>query len=238
VGPDGPRIGDWSALSIGGHAFRLRADGPDFAIDLVVRAEKPPVMHGADGISRKGAAEGQASHYYSLTRMATSGTVRVGDRNHAVTGSTWFDHEWATNQLGKDQVGWDWLSVHFDDGSELMLFQIRTIDGGRDPFSSGTWIGADGRIEAIANADFALEPVRLWKSPHSSGSYPVEWTIGIPRLGIALTVEAVMDDQELVLFPFAYWEGSVAVKDSSGRRVGRGYLEMTGYAGKLKGMQR
>ena len=237
---DGSRVawnGSWSCERRDGDGFFLSAEADGVEIALELESLKPAVIHGVDGVSPKAEGEGRASHYYSLTRLATRGTVRLNERDYEVSGFSWFDHEWATNQLAADQTGWDWFSLHFEDGSDFMLFQIRTRDGGRDTHSSGTWIEADGRATKIDR--FELKPVKWWKSPHSGGSYPVEWEITIPDRQVTLSVRARMPDQELSEEPFAYWEGTVSATGSrQGKEIsGKGYLEMTGYAGRIVGMQ-
>lgn len=222
-----------------GEGFQIRAADGEVALDLKLRPAKPPVFHGTDGISRKGAAAGQASHYYSFTRLETGGTLRLGGEEIPVTGESWFDHEWATNQLGDNQVGWDWFSLHFADGSELMLFQLRTKDGGRDPFSAGTFVDAQGKTTALAEKDFLLEPTGRWKSPATGADYPVAWRIGVPSLALEVDVRAALENQELLLQPITYWEGAVRAEGTRGGQpvTAKGYLEMTGYAGPVRGMQ-
>lgn len=232
-------IDDWSCERTGLHEFRLKASGDGLRLDLLVASATPPVLHGENGLSRKSAGAGRASHYYSLTRMKTSGTITIGDTSREVQGLTWFDHEWATNQLDAHQEGWDWFSLQCDDGSDLMLFQIRTANGGRDPFSSGTWIDASGNQHHIREEDFDLEPIEWWTSPETKANYPVAWNIRIPRLDLELRASARFPSQELAIAPFSYWEGAISAQ---GRRAGRalaakGYLEMTGYAGRIVGMQ-
>ena len=231
-------IGDWSCERTGPHTFRLRASEADVAVDLWLESSKPPVIHGKNGVSQKAEGEGRASHYYSLSRLATRGTVSVGGESFEVEGSSWFDHEWATNQLAPHQRGWDWFSLQLDDGTDLMLFQIRT-DGGRDTHSGGTFVRGDGSAIPIENQDFALEPVDWWVSPETGGKYPVGWRLAIPKLALELKVGARMDRQELAAQPFAYWEGTVqAAGNREGRALrGTGYLEMTGYAGRIIGLQ-
>jgi len=231
-------IGDWSCERTGLHSFSLRAAEGGVSVDLRMESAKPPVIHGNKGVSQKADGEGRASHYYSLTRLVTSGTLEVDGTSFEVKGTSWFDHEWATNQLGAHQKGWDWFSLQFDDGSELMLFQIRT-DSGRDPHSGGTFILADGGGSKIENADFELEPDAWWESPQTKGRYPVGWHLSVPKLGLDLRVRARLDAQELASQPFAYWEGAV---EATGKREGNalrgtGYLEMTGYAGRIVGLQ-
>jgi predicted secreted hydrolase len=219
--------------------FRIIGKGPEKSIDLVLKPAKPVVFHGSDGISQKAEGAGRASHYYSYTRLISDGQLRIGDDTFTVHGLSWYDHEWATNQLTAGQKGWDWFSLQFDDGSELMLFQIRTKDGGRDPFSGGTFIHSDGSTTAVKNSDFVLTPGRIWKSKASGANYPVTWGLEIDSLGLKLAISARLDRQELVLTPISYWEGSI---QANGTRDGRqvtalGYLEMTGYAGPIVGMQ-
>lgn len=239
---DGDRIAwieDWTLRVTGQNRFRIEARDRDFALALSLVAAKPPVFHGEDGISRKAAGEGRASHYYSYTRLAAEGVLTLSGREIAVKGLSWFDQEWATNQLTEDQTGWDWLSLQFEDNTELMLFQIRLKDGGRDPFSHGTWIDKNGRTTPVKDADFELVPGRLWRSPETGGTYPVEWRLRIPKLDMEIEMVAAIDAQELVLKPISYWEGSVRASGTRGGRAvrARGYLEMTGYAGGLVGLQ-
>ena len=239
---DGKRLAwldNWSCEHIGLHDFRLRAADGEVSIDLTLRSRRDPVIHGRDGVSQKSEGAGRASHYYSLTRLETTGTVRIEKKTHPVSGLTWFDHEWATNQLAANQTGWDWFSLQFENGAELMIFQIRTKDGSRDAFSSGTWIAADGSTWKIDFADFTLEPIDWWTSPKTKGLYPIGWKISIPSLEVSLTVRARFSEQELAAEPFSYWEGAVSAEGNQGKipLLGKGYLEMTGYAGGIVGMQ-
>jgi predicted secreted hydrolase len=238
---DPPRVAwikDWTCSATGANSFTLRAADSDFAIDLALTPKKPPVIHGSDGISRKADGPGRASHYYSLTRLETNGTLRAGERTFRVHGLSWFDHEWATNQLAEHQTGWDWFSIQFDDGSELMLFQIRTGRNARDPNSGGTFIDPAGNTVPIADADFTLEPLKFWTSGSSKAKYPVTWRIRIPKLSVEVTAAAAIPNQELDTQPFTYWEGSILAQGKRGDQPlrGRGYLEMTGYAGRIVGL--
>ena len=239
---DGDRVAwidDWTLRLTGPGKFRLEARDADFALALDLSSAKEAVFHGENGVSQKSEGEGRASHYYSFTRLAAEGTLTLGGREIPVTGWSWFDQEWATNQLTEDQTGWDWLSLQFEDNTELMLFQIRLKNGGRDPFSHGTWIDAQGNATPVKNGDFELVPGRIWRSKRSGGAYPVDWKLRIPKLDLELEVSAAVDGQELVLQPISYWEGSVRARGrrGGGDVRGRGYLEMTGYAGGLVGLQ-
>ena len=229
---------DWSAvLDTDGQTMRLIASDPGMRIDLLLQpGAKPPVIHGENGISQKGTTPGNASHYYSLTRMPTHGTVQLGDERFEVRGASWMDHEFGTSFLESGQQGWDWFSAQLDDGTELMLFQIRSLEGGATQMS-GTLIDKDGTTHPLHAGDFALEASKPWRSPASGAPYPLRWQIRLKRHGLELTAAAALPDQEMRagLTPgLGYWEGAV---DYSGTRngrplKGRGYLEMTGYSGR------
>lgn len=229
-------IGNWRAVGEEPGVHRLQAVQGGIEIDFVLTAEKPPVPHGQSGYSPKGPVSGQASHYYSYTRMRTDGTVRVGEVIHAVEGLSWMDHEWSTSALGQDQVGWDWFSLQLADGSELMLFQLRDGAGGIDPYSSGTYVGPDGEAFPLAVAEFDVEVLELWRSPVSGASYPARWRIDIPSLGERLLLTPLVKDQELRL-AYTYWEGAVSIREDvpGSLLLGYGYVELTGYAGSMQG---
>jgi predicted secreted hydrolase len=239
---DGDRIAwidSWTLRMEADGAFRVAAEAKKMAIDFRLESLKPPAIHGADGVSEKASGEGHASHYYSLTRLATSGELRVGDEHVQMRGESWFDHEWASNQLAREQVGWDWLSVHFDDGSELMLYDMRLENGTADPASSGTWIAADGTTTHLPSTAFRMTPTRWWKSNATAAKYPIGWRIELLERGVQMEVRSVLEDQDLAMLPLAYWEGAVEVSGTSaGQKLsGRGYLELTGYAGPLRELQ-
>jgi predicted secreted hydrolase len=194
--------------------------------------QKPFVFHGVDGASQKAAGPGNASHYYSCSRMQPAGTLIIDGESIAVVGEAWLDREWATNQLAADQVGWDWFSLQMDDGSELMIYQLRRKDGSADPVSSGTWIDAVGKSTHLTSDDFTLRPQEsgFWKSANSKADYPLRWKIAVPSLGIDLLSAEMLQQQELFLPPLTYWEGAVEV---TGSHPGRGYMELTGYGGTI-----
>lgn len=231
-------IENWR-LGSNGHSFVLKAAHEDAQIELELRSRKQPVIHGANGISQKAEGEGRASHYYSLTRLETEGWLSVGGRRLRVNGESWFDHEWATNQLAANQVGWDWFSLQFEDATELMIYQMRCKDGSVDPYSSGSFIDAKGGVTPLSRDDYRLTPLRFWKSSKTQATYPVAWKIEVPSLGLNVEVETPLDSQELVLKPIAYWEGAVRAKAMKGGRsvLARGYMELTGYSGALVGIQ-
>ncbi len=225
---------NWTARMADGSIY-LQASEDGVEIDLAMTPSKPPVIHGRDGVSQKAEGAGRASHYYSLTRLQTTGTVQVQGQRHVVTGLGWMDHEFGTNQLDSGQIGWDWFSLQFENGEDLMIYGIRLADGSLDPYSSGTVVAGDGSTGHLPRDEFSLLPGRVWTSPESGGDYPVEWTIRIPSMEADLNVRPLMDGQELLTrrsTMVAYWEGAVRVEGTwRGRPVkGRGYLEMTGYA--------
>ena len=227
-------IGDWS-VGGDGTTQRLQAKDGGFAVDLTLVSQKAPVIHGEGGISQKGEGRGHASHYYSLTRLATEGTLTVRGKSVAVMGVSWMDHEFGSTQLHPDQVGWDWFSLQFDDGTELMLYVIRKADGRPDPYSAGTWVGADGRTVRLRQQDFSLEVLGRWKSPRGKGTYPMQWRLRVPTIGLDVTATPAFPDQELDTAKSTrviYWEGTVSAEGTARDRrlTGRGYVEMTGYA--------
>lgn len=226
-------IEDWSiAATTAGEPerWRLRASDPGFSVDLELAAQKPPVLNGDAGLSQKSAEPGNASYYYSITRWLTEGTLTVGDDAFRVTGLSWLDREWSTSALGADQLGWDWFALQLSDGSDLMFYNLRKLDGSQDAQSAGTWIDADGTSTHLGREDVEVTVTDTWESPEG-GVYPSAWTLRVPGRGLTLDVRPVMADQELFT-TVRYWEGAV---DVQGRRdgapiEGRGYVELTGYA--------
>ncbi len=227
-------VGGWS-VSEDGTAQRLKAAEGGFAVDLALVSQKPPVVHGENGVSQKGAGRGHASHYYSLTRLKTEGSLTVRGRTFPVAGWSWMDHEFGSTQLNPDQVGWDWFSLQFDDGTDLMLYVIRKTDGRPDPYSAGTWIGADSRSIHFRQPDFSVEVLDRWTSPRTKGVYPSKWRLRVPRLGLDVTVTPAFPDQELDTAKSTqviYWEGAASANGTiAGRPIkGKAYVELTGYA--------
>jgi predicted secreted hydrolase len=204
---------------------------PEVALDLTLTNTSRWMAHGREGYSRKGRDTGNASAYYSLPRLVTRGTLSIGGRRYEVTGSSWMDHEFGSSVLEADQVGWDWFGLQFDDGRELMLYQMRRRDGSRDPFSSGTLMNRDGSIVRLSRDDYVLEPVETWRSSATGTTYPTRWRVRIPGQGITFEVHAAMNNQELHTprsTNVTYWEGAVDVVNGA---RGRGYAELTGYNG-------
>jgi len=223
---------DWSAESDvpGGFPVRLRAADGDVAIDLVLEIGKPLTLQGDRGWSAKGPEPGNASYYYSFTRMRARGTVRVGGESLDVSGLAWMDREWSTSALGRDLAGWDWLALQLDDGRDVMVYQLRGRDGAPDPHSAGTLIAADGSARRLAREDATLEVLDHWTSPASRVRYPSRWRLTIPTAGLSLEITPRLPAQELIVGT-RYWEGAVRVQGMSGGRPvsGRGYVELVGY---------
>ena len=243
--PERRRIwnGNWSVEWRRGDEARpvqaLAAMHRDAALHLVLEPRKPVVVHGREGVSRKVAGDPRAvSHYLSFTRMAAAGTLTMEGEAFAVTGSAWMDHEFFSDYLTEHKVGWDWMSVQLDDGTDLMLFGIRDAQGGYGPDTFGTFVDAGGGVHPIEPGGVAFRSGRRWRSAATGAEYPVEWQVAVPGLDLRLDVRPRLDAQEVFtgqgILP-AYWEGAVRFTgERRGRPVaGVGYLEMTGYAGKL-----
>ena len=212
----------------------LQATSEDFALDLELKPLKPAVIHGPDGVSRKSSEAGHASHYISFTRLAVSGKVRVGAETHSVSGSAWMDHEFFSDGLAADQVGWDWMSIQLENNTELMLYRLRRQDGTVDPFSSGTYVDSKGRTRHLTSREFVMEPGEVWRSPETAGRYPIRWKVSVPSLQIVLECRTDLTSQEIVSRRQVgpnYWEGAVSFEGFVGDEEihGVGYLEMTGY---------
>ncbi len=226
--------GNWTT-KWSGENQQLDAIDERFQIRLQLHPEKPPVIHGENGVSQKAEGPGHASHYISFTRLSASGTVTVGNRAFHVSGRSWMDHEFFTHELESNQVGWDWMSIQLTDGTDVMIYQIRRKDGSVDPHSSGTFVDAQGHAIHLSSEDIRMVPGgERWNSPITSAEYPVEWNVSIPRFGLELHEKTRLKSQELAgkskLSP-NYWEGAVELNGQRGTKTvgGVGYLEMTGY---------
>jgi predicted secreted hydrolase len=240
---------DWRLVRGPDDRYGARIEARDFSLELVFAATHPPVLQGRGGYSRKGPLPGQASHYYSRPRLAVSGRVTLPEGGQArgaagaatpsrgtgrgattpVRGRAWLDHEWSTALLDDRAVGWDWVGLDFDDGTALMAFRIRTADGG-ESWRDARWIRGGATIDATAR----FTPLRHWRSARSGARWPVAMRLDVD--GRRLELQPLLDDQELdtrASTGTIYWEGAVRVFED-GRAVGRGYLELTGYAGALR----
>jgi predicted secreted hydrolase len=226
--------GNWE-IRWNGEEEILKVVDEKFSLSFSLHSDKPPVIHGGNGVSQKAAGAGHASHYISFTRLQTKGTIEIAGKSIDVRGTSWMDHEFFTHSMEAEQVGWDWLSVQLEDDTELMLYQFRRKDGSRDPFSSGTYVDAHGKSIHLTAADFRLAPMgETWASNVTGAKYPVAWIMEIPKLGLRLVATTRLKSQELgggsKTAP-SYWEGAIAIEGTSGSVSvrGVGYLEMTGY---------
>ncbi|NWG16162.1 MAG: carotenoid 1,2-hydratase [Chloroflexi bacterium] len=228
---------DWQVVALDETAqiTQITAQSEAFGINLRLDQLKPPALQGDNGLSPKSDEPGNASYYYSLTRLQTEGTISVNDQTFEVSGASWKDHEFSTSALGADAQGWDWFGLQLDDNRELMLGQIRMVDGSREPAFGGLLVNADGSTRYLSAEDFNIEVTATWTSPHTGAAYPAGWNIsvntGAERLDITLT--PLLADQELHGGGGVdYWEGAVAI---SGDAAGYGYAELTGYAQAMTG---
>ena len=213
----------------------------DATFNLSLRADKPLVLFGENGLSRKGSDPTAASYYLTFTRLAVEGDLTLqterGGETLRVTGEAWMDHEISSSQLSSGQIGWDWLSVQFKDRRELMLYRLRLRDGSADPASTLTWIDAAGRTQRMP---FTWEVLSRWTSPATGASYPARIRISTtdPASGqpVVFTAEPLVAAQELpgTLGGVPYWEGACRIRDAAGNEVGSAYMELTGYAKDLK----
>ena len=223
---------DWTLTGAESDLFplRLHAQEGDIALDLTLAAGKQVVLQGDQGLSQKSAEPGNASYYYSYTRLPTQGAVRVAGQTFTVSGASWLDREWSTSALGPDQSGWDWFALQLDDGRDLMFYRLRRQDGSMDSFSKGILVGTDGQTRRLRRNDVELQPLGHWASPHTGDRYPSGWRLRLPAEHLDLTVTPKVADQEMRL-KVRYWEGAVAVSGQAGAQTigGQGYLEMTRY---------
>ncbi|MEZ5394454.1 MAG: lipocalin-like domain-containing protein [Bryobacterales bacterium] len=224
--------GNWRADWLDGGEQRLRAVSDGFAIEFELRTAKPPVVQGVNGVSQKADGLGKASHYVSFTRLETRGTVTVGGESFAVTGESWMDHEFSTDSMGEGQQGWDWMSIAWQDGTELMLYRMRREDGTADSHSAGTFIDKAGKARHLTSEDFEMTPSEWWTSERTGGRYPLAWTVRVKSLGLEFRMSTPLEKQEVVSRAGpSYWEGASDFEGTgpAGPVRGRGYVEMTGY---------
>ena len=224
-------IGDWY-LRAEGKRYATHIGADDFGFDLAFTPTQPPLLQGDDGFSRKGPRPESASYYYSLPHLAVSGEVRIERRTREVRGSAWFDHEWSSEYMAEEAVGWDWTGLNLDDGSALMAFRMRRRDGSTF-WAAGTLRSRQGR-RTFSPREVAWMPIREWRSPRTGATYPVATRVRVGDIEVELV--PLMDDQEndaRITTGAVYWEGAVRAL-IGGKPAGRGYMELTGYTGKLE----
>lgn len=232
-------IEDWQVTALNDSATQLhmQAANDDVAIDFTLEHTKPPVLQGTNGLSAKSSEPGNASYYYSIPRLQTDGTLTIGETSYTVSGETWMDQEFSTSALGDGAEGWDWFGLILDDNRELMVGQIRQIDGGKDPMFGGLFVYEDASTVYLPADSFTITATDKWRSPHTGATYPSGWEVVIDAdvLGydeaLNLTLTPLMADQEVGGVP-SYWEGAVAISGDAG---GYGYAELTGYVDVMDG---
>lgn len=225
---------DWR-VNIGESHHRLRAKTETFDLDLEAAPVKPLILQGRQGYSLKGPRPEQSSCYTSFTRLQVRGHIRIGGETVPVSGLAWMDHEFSSEPLHGDLVGWDWFSLQFNNRSELMIYLLRNRGGGYSPQSAGTFVTAEGESIHLSGEELQSEVLEEWKSPRSGAVYPSKWRIRVPSLGIDVRLAPRLKDQELHTpgsTRITYWEGSVSAEGTmmENRITGTGYMELTGYA--------
>nr|WP_249115903.1 carotenoid 1,2-hydratase [Azoarcus sp. L1K30] len=232
----------WSAPAGAPGHYRAHVQAGTFAFDLELTPDGEPLLNGDAGFSRKASAPEHASYYYSRPQLKAEGQLRLQDAQHVVSGKAWLDHEWSSEIMPPDASGWDWIGINLDDGGALMAFRMRNLDGAQI-WAGGTLRMPDGRVRILAPDALHFSVRRSWRSPRSGATYPVEMELEIAAEGAQparrVRIAPMMDDQELDSRRSTgaiYWEGAVRVFEAgaSAREIGRGYLEMTGYADPLK----
>ena len=208
-------------------SWRLSLPAEGTALNITLTPQKPVVLQGDAGYSRKSADPCNASFYYSLTRLQASGSLQIDGTTHDINGTAWLDREWSSSALGDDQSGWDWFALQLDDGREMMLYQLRLLDGTRDTYSHAVEIDPAGNPREIPIENIDIKTTRWWQSETGS-KYPVAGVIQRKDTGETLVFEPLINNQELD-FTVRYWEGAIALTDADGKPSGRGYMELTGY---------
>lgn len=232
------RVRNWTCTFDDG--WTIKADDGELALALTLKPTRSRLFQGPEGYSVKGPEEGQASMYYSQTRLKTSGTLTLDGQQHRVSGRTWFDHEFGSSQLSENQVGWDWISLRLSDGSDLMLYRLREQGGSVSEQSSATLRRPDGTVSHISEENWSMTPLAHWTSPLTGGRYPVRWRVRLDDPETELVVNRRFDEQEMVLpggLTAPYWEGVIRAEGQLGDTnvTGAGFLEMTGYVESLEG---
>jgi predicted secreted hydrolase len=226
------RIGDWTAFESNGVHVLRSTIGNEIAFDATLKPLKPVVLNGENGVSFKD--KGEASRYFSYTRMALEGSLVIDGKFEHFSGNAWMDREFGTWTPTENQKGWDWFSIQFDDQTELMCYQLRNSKNEPSPYSSGTFVMENGTSEQLGSDDFEITALSNWKSPASGAEYPSKWKIKVPKLNIDLVVEQLMSDQELDTrgtTMIVYWEGACSVSGRRGENAitGNAYVELVGY---------
>ena len=231
----GVNVEDWYITGVGDGEFpwQLYAEKDDITLSIEVNPLKDIVLQGDNGLSRKSLDEGNASYYYSITRLVTEGYIDIEGERYNVSGNSWLDREWSTSALSQEQAGWDWFSLQLDNGTDIVYFQLRYKDGSPYPYNEGLIVDAEGNTIRLGTGDIKLMVTKTWQSP-LGGVYPIEWQAEIALLDKTVIIRAVFPEQELDLST-RYWEGAVNIceEEDPGKLIGIGYMELTGYAAVL-----
>jgi predicted secreted hydrolase len=220
---------DWSA-KLDGDVISLAATEKDFAMNLQCRLGRGPILQGPGGVNAKWREPGEASYYYSMTRLKTSGTLTIAGKTFSVDGQSWMDHEFSSDPMASNQIGWDWMGLQLNGGTDLMIYRMRSSDGSAD-YLSGTRTTPDGQPHYLSAQQIKLTNSDIWTSPTTGGKYPQKWTVSLDGQP-PITVQSEMPGQELITTAstkVTYFEGAASVRDEAERNIGEGYLEMTGY---------
>ncbi|MCB0308380.1 MAG: hypothetical protein KDD48_03330 [Bdellovibrionales bacterium] len=222
---------DWLVSGSTPGTANLSAKAPKFEINLQLQPKKDLMLQGSNGFSQKGFNRKNSSHYYSYSRLYTTGQIKIGDQKFNVTGQSWMDHEYSTSLLEKSQRGWDWFAIQLNNQSELMLFQLRDQRGSYYYYRVGKLNDKGGNSKTLDMSGAEFVPISYFKSEKSGGQYPIKWKVTIPKENIDLTVTAIFENQEMMT-SVVYWEGATDISGqiNKGQVKGMGYLEMTGYA--------
>lgn len=223
---------DWSAQSAGGDILPIRLSAAEggIEIDLLLNSEKRIVLNGDGGFSRKGNSPGEASYYYSMTRMPTEGTIKLDGQSYAVSGLSWLDREWSSAQLSEEHVGWDWFALQLSDGRDIMYGVLRPADENGSSFELGTVVEADGSHTSLSDGEVQIDVLGWWESPLGD-TYPSRWRFRLPSQSLDVVITPYISNQELDAI-VRYWEGAVQIEGTNRDRPisGSGYVELTGYA--------
>lgn len=218
-------LDNWQIVSLDDETWQVAIATPSFKLQLNLTPSKPPVLIGDRGLSQKSATPGNASYYYSITRLHTEGKITVNQRDYLVSGNSWFDREWGSSSLDKDQQGWDWFALQLNSGEELMYYRLRNNQGQAHPFSAGIWVDKLGRSRPIAAEEIVVTPTGWWQGSEGH-RYPVRWQVDYRDRH--WRIEPLIENQ-LMNTQVRYWEGAIKILDNENKQVGSGYLELTGY---------
>ncbi|HEX8649365.1 MAG TPA: lipocalin family protein [Pyrinomonadaceae bacterium] len=228
------KLGNWTVREAHG-AHILRATlGDDLIFEASLKSLKPAALNGHEGVGVSFKDEGEASRYFSFTRMEAEGQITWHGTTEQFTGAAWMDREFGTWRTTENQKGWDWFSVQLSTGAEVMVYHLRNTEGQPSPFSSGTYVDGAGNWTHLKRDDFTLETVGHWQSPQTGATYPSGWRLRVPRFGIDVSIKPVLEDQELDTrgtTMIVYWEGACTVQGRHGNEEtqGRSYVELVGY---------